>query len=138
MTKNEIAQAIKDSEVDVKPEIIEATIKQMKSNEISKSQAMKELYSMGFYINDIAKLLDVRYNFVYNVISENYDEVRTRKQNNKDSKSQMIRELTQQGLSPREIGEHFASKGIYVNSNMIYTVSRKTKKQAAAKQKQTQ
>ena len=49
----------------------------------SKSSKMKELYNGGLEIKEIATLLNVRYNFVYNVISNecrvNDIELRTNK-----------------------------------------------------------
>lgn len=39
--------------------------------EISKSKKMLELYNGGMEIGEIAKVMGVRYNFVYNVVSNN-------------------------------------------------------------------
>ena len=44
-------------------------IKKVLDSEVSKSAKMKALYNGGMEIGEIAKQLGVRYNFVYNVIS---------------------------------------------------------------------
>lgn len=44
-------------------------IKKVLEGEGTKSAKMKALYNGGVEIGEIAKLMDVRYNFVYNVIS---------------------------------------------------------------------
>lgn len=51
---------------------VTATNKQVQavlSGDTSKSQKMKDLFDMGLEIKDIAVGLGVRYNFVYNVVS---------------------------------------------------------------------
>ena len=63
---------------------------------------MVELYNQGLEIKEIAIAMDVRYNFVYNVISNhcrmNDVELRTN-QVNGSSKKVMIEELFKQGKS---------------------------------------
>ena len=88
----------------------------MKNNEIqkiinnasSKSQAMVELYNQGLEIKQIANAMDVRYNFVYNVISNhcrmNDIELRTNK-NNENSKKVMIEKLFHEGKTNVEIAK---------------------------------
>lgn len=41
----------------------------MVADGVSKSGKMKQLFDLGVEVKDIAKLLGVRYNFVYNVVS---------------------------------------------------------------------
>lgn len=55
------------------------------NGEGTKSAKMKALYNEGVEIGEIAKLMDVRYNFVYNVISnaamKNGEQVRVTRKN---------------------------------------------------------
>ena len=102
----------------------------MKNNEIqkiinnasSKSQAMVELYNQGLEIKQIANAMDVRYNFVYNVISNhcrmNDIELRTNK-NNENSKKVMIEKLFHEGKTNVEI-----AKELKTNYNYVYKITR--------------
>ena len=102
----------------------------MKNNEIqkiinnasSKSQAMVELYNQGLEIKQIANAMDVRYNFVYNVISNycrmNDIELRTNK-NNENSKKVMIEKLFKEGKTNVEI-----SKELKTNYNYVYKITK--------------
>lgn len=50
--------------------VTEAQVKKIVANEeASKSQKMKDLFDLGMTIKEIAGALEVRYNFVYNVLS---------------------------------------------------------------------
>ena len=85
----------------------------------SKSSKMIKLYNAGMEVGDIAKLMDVRYNFVYNVVSNDCrkagTEVRvTRKQG---SVKESIIELIKEGKSNTEI-----SKELSVNYNYVFKV----------------
>ena len=102
----------------------------MKNNEIqkiinnasSKSQAMVELYNQGLEIKQIANAMDVRYNFVYNVISNhcrmNDIELRTNK-NNENSKKVMIEKLFHEGKTNIEI-----AKELKTNYNYVYKITK--------------
>ena len=103
----------------------------MKQNEIqkiindttlSKSQKFIKLYNDGMEIKEIASLCNVRYNFVYNVISNhcrmNDVELRTNK-TSESSKKVMIEELFKQGKSNTEI-----SKALKTNYNYVYKVTK--------------
>ena len=102
----------------------------MKQNEIqniiknatSKSKAMIELYNEGLEIKQIAQAMDVRYNFVYNVISnhcrKNDVELRTNKENG-NSKKVKIEELFKQGKSNTEI-----AKELKTDYNYVYKVTK--------------
>ena len=102
----------------------------MKNNEIqkiinnasSKSQAMVELYNQGLEIKQIANAMDVRYNFVYNVISNycrmNDIEIRTNK-NNENSKKVMIEKLFHEGKTNVEI-----AKELKTNYNYVYKITK--------------
>ena len=89
---------------------------------VSKSKRFIELYSNGLEIKEIALLFNVRYNFVYNVISNytriNDIELRT-KQRNGESKKDKIVELFKQGLSNTEI-----SKTLKCNYQYVYKVTK--------------
>ena len=102
----------------------------MKQNEIqtiinnatSKSKAMIELYNGGLDIKQIAQAMDVRYNFVYNVISNhcrmNDIELRTNK-NNENSKKVMIEKLFHEGKTNVEI-----AKELKTNYNYVYKITK--------------
>ena len=102
----------------------------MKQNEIqkiinngtSKSKTMVELYNQGLEIKEISKIMDVRYNFVYNVISNycrmNEIELRTNK-TNENSKKVMIEKLFKKGKTNVEI-----SKELKTNYNYVYKITK--------------
>ena len=92
------------------------------NNAASKSKAMIELYNEGLEIKEIATAMDVRYNFVYNVISNfcrmNDVELRTNKTSS-SSKKVMIEELFKQGKSNTEI-----AKELKTNYNYVYKITK--------------
>ena len=102
----------------------------MKQNEIqniiknaaSKSKAMIELYNEGLEIKQIAQAMDVRYNFVYNVISNhcrmNDVELRTNK-TSESSKKVLIEQLFKEGKSNTEI-----AKELKTNYNYVYKITK--------------
>ena len=92
------------------------------NNAASKSKAMIELYNGGLEIKEIATAMDVRYNFVYNVISNhcrmNDIELRTNK-GNENSKKVMIEKLFKEGKTNVEI-----SKELKTNYNYVYKITK--------------
>lgn len=94
-------------------------IERIIKGEGSKSSKMKELYNGGLEIKEIANLLGVRYNFVYNVISNecrvNDIELRTNK--NRGGKKEEIIRLFKEGKSNSEI-----SKELKTNYQYVYKV----------------
>jgi transposase-like protein len=89
------------------------------NGEGSKSKKMLDLYNEGLQVGEIAKLMGVRYNFVYNVVSndcrKNGNEVRvTRKQGT--VKTSII-ERIDEGKTNTEI-----SKELGVNYNYVFKV----------------
>ena len=92
------------------------------NNAASKSKAMIEHYNEGLEIKEIATAMDVRYNFVYNVISNfcrmNDVELRTNKTSS-SSKKVMIEELFKQGKSNTEI-----AKELKTNYNYVYKITK--------------
>ena len=97
-------------------------IQKIINNATSKSKAMIELYNGGLEIKEIANAMNVRYNFVYNVISNycrmNEIELRTN-QVNGSSKKVMIEELFKQGKSNTEI-----AKELKTNYNYVYKITK--------------
>lgn len=94
---------------------------------LSKSKRFIELYNKGLEIKEIASLFNVRYNFVYNVISNftrlNDLELRTN-QGNGSSKKQLILELFNEGKSNTEI-----SKTLKTNYNYVYKITKEAMNQ---------
>ena len=92
------------------------------NNAASKSKAMIELYNEGLEIKEIATAMDVRYNFVYNVISNfcrmNDVELRTNK-NKENSKKVLIEQLFKEGKSNTEI-----AKELKTNYNYVYKITK--------------
>ena len=97
-------------------------IQKIINNATSKSKAMIELYNDGLEIKQIAEVMNVRYNFVYNVISNfcrmNDVELRTNK-TSESSKKVMIEELFKQGKSNTEI-----AKELKTNYNYVYKITK--------------
>ena len=98
------------------------------NNAASKSKAMIELYNEGLEIKEIATAMDVRYNFVYNVISNfcrmNDVELRTNK-NKENSKKVLIEQLFKEGKSNTEI-----AKELKTNYNYVYKITKELMAQA--------
>ena len=95
------------------------------SKVINKSQKMIQMYNEGLEIKEISTKMNVRYNFVYNVISNycrmNDVELRTNK-DNKDSKKSKIIELLQKGLTKTEV-----SKELKCNYNYVFKIEKEMK-----------
>ena len=92
------------------------------NNAASKSKAMIELYNDGLEIKQIAEVMNVRYNFVYNVISNfcrmNDVELRTNKTSESSKKAQ-IEQLFKDGKSNTEI-----AKELKTNYNYVYKITK--------------
>lgn len=90
---------------------------------ISKSQKMKDLFNAGLTVKQISELLNVRYNFVYNVIS-NYiitNDIEIIKEE-KVNKKQIIINLHLQNKSNKEI-----SIETKTNYNYVYKIIKEYK-----------
>ena len=89
----------------------------------SKSSKMKQLFQLGLEVKEIATMMEVRYNFVYNVISNQIIveglEVET---NKSESKKDLVRELFTQGKSTKEIAIELKT-----NYNYIYKLVKEIK-----------
>lgn len=83
---------------------------------LSKSAKMKALFDLGMTVKDIAVTLNVRYNFVYNVISNhvNVNGIQVERTVKTGKKEQII-ELFQAGKSNKEI-----SIELKTNYNYVY------------------
>lgn len=97
-------------------------IKTILNSETSKSKKMIALYDANLEIKEIAALLEVRYNFVYNVISNhcrmNDLELRTNISAG-NSKKQLIIDLFNSGKSNTEI-----AKELKTNYNYVYKITK--------------
>ena len=94
-------------------------INEVLAKESSKSSKMLALYNGGLEIGEIAKLMGTRYNFVYNVVSNDCrkagTEVRVSKKNG-TVKAGIVERL-EQGKSNTEI-----SRELQINYNYVFKV----------------
>ena len=90
-------------------------IKKVIGKDASKSKKMVELYDGGVEIKQIAELMGVRYNFVYNVVSDHCRKsdvvLRTNKGTNKKD---VIRQLINDGKTNVEISTELKCSYNYV------------------------
>lgn len=96
-----------------------AAVKKIVGNEeMSKSAKMKELFMGGMEIKAIAEALGVRYNFVYNVVSNmvTVEGIAVVKERKAGKKEDIIR-LHQEGKTNKEISAELKS-----NYNYVYNV----------------
>ena len=97
----------------------QAMVRKIVEGDGSKSSKMIKLYNGGVEIGEIAKLMGVRYNFVYNVVSNECrkagTEVRVAKKNGEVKQS--IIALIDQGKTNTEI-----SRELSVNYNYVFKV----------------
>lgn len=95
---------------------------------LSKSKKFILLYNENLEIKEISSLFNVRYNFVYNVISNycrmNDIELRTNTSSG-SSKKQLIIEMFNSGKSNTEI-----SKELKTNYNYVYKITKEIVKQS--------
>lgn len=104
----------------------EAQIKAVVDNEaFSKSQKMKDLFQLGLDVKDIAALMQVRYNFVYNVVSNfcTMNGIQVDKEAKEGKKDQII-ELFLAGKSNKDI-----AITLKTNYNYVFNVIKAYKKQ---------
>lgn len=100
---------------------LEKAIKVVKDNEtLSKSGKMKELFHLGLDVKEIAGIMEVRYNFVYNVVSNMIIVDGVEVENNKTaSKKDAVWELLDQGKTTKEIAVELKT-----NYNYIYKLKK--------------
>lgn len=112
--------------------LTDETIKQVIKKDVSKSKRIIELFDGGLTVKEISVLLDIRYNFSYNVI-QNYivqNDIEVSKEQGSSKKQQII-ELFKGGTG-RSVKE--ISKELKTPINYVYKVineERSSKKQAA-------
>lgn len=95
----------------------------LKNEGISKSSKIKTLFESGLGIKEIAELLNIRYNFAYNVIS-NYiitNEVEIIKEE-KVNKKQIVINMYLEGKSNKEIAVELKT-----NYNYVYKIVKEYK-----------
>lgn len=119
------------TDVVVNEQELEAKVTEIFEGEGSKSSKMKKMFDLGLDVKVIAEIMDVRYNFVYNVISNyvNIEDIpvsRTAGESKKDA----IIQLFLDGKSNKEI-----AKQLKLNYNYIYKVIREFGEQSAASAK---
>lgn len=112
---------------DVAVKVTKKALDEVLKAETSKSQKMKDLFDMGFEVKEIATMLEVRYNFVYNVISNycnmNGIQIESTK---KEGKKEQIIELHKAGMSNKEI-----SIELKTNYNYVFNVLKAYKAEQA-------
>ena len=103
-------------EMEVKPIKTEDSIQVIAQNpELSKSAKMKAMYDLGMGIKDIANTLQVRYNFVYNVISNYCITQGTEMVHKKtESKKDVIMKMFDAGKTVKEIAVELKTNYQYV------------------------
>lgn len=104
--------------------VSKTTVTKIVNNEaLSKSARMKELFNLGLEVKEIATLMGVRYNFVYNVVS-NYclTEGLQLETTKKESKKDDIIRLYLEGKSNKEI-----SIELKTNYNYVFNTLKKYK-----------
>lgn len=102
-------------------------VQKVVASEGSKSSKVKELFDMGLEVKDIASLLDIRYNFAYNVISNyiNLNDIQVISERAKGGKKDDVVQLAAQGLKPKEI-----AKQLKTNINYVYKILKTTNVEA--------
>lgn len=100
----------------------------MGAENMSKSGKMKELFNLGLEVKDIATMMGVRYNFVYNVVSNMVivDGVQV-ESNRKESKKDKVWELLDQGKTVKEVAVELKT-----NYNYIYKLKKEWEAKAVA------
>lgn len=90
---------------------------------VSKSSKMKELFNLGLDVKEIAEVMGVRYNFVYNVVSNMVIVEGIQVETNKrESKKDKIMDLLDAGKTVKEIAVELKT-----NYNYVYKVSKEWK-----------
>lgn len=86
------------------------------NDQLSKSGKMKGLFNLGLEVKEIASLLGVRYNFVYNVVSNLVivEGLQT-ETSMKDSKKDVVWGLLDQGKTVKEIAVDLKTSYNYVH-----------------------
>lgn len=93
--------------------------KVLQDSTVSKSKKILFLFESGYSVKQVSEELGIRYNFAYNVISNqvNVGNIETVKPEKKESKKQLIVEQFKQGHSLKEI-----SVNLRTNYNYVFNV----------------
>jgi DNA invertase Pin-like site-specific DNA recombinase len=110
----------------------EQVTKLVANAEVSKSQKIRDLFTGGFETKEIAEMVGVRYNFVYNVLQNhvimNDIQVETVK---RDSKRDDIVKLINEGKSLADV-----SRATKTNYNYIWKISKELKAEQETKKEE--
>ena len=113
--------------VEIKGTMTEEQIKEVVSSEISKSAKIKTLFEHGLEVKEISKLLDIRYNFAYNVIQNhvivNDIAIDTEK---KATRKDEVFALFDEGKSLTEV-----SRELKMNYNYVWKLRKEWEREAA-------
>lgn len=92
-------------------------VKKIVESDVSKSAKMKALFEGGMELKAIATTLDVRYNFVYNVLSNhiNINGIEVEKKAAGAGKKDAIIQLHQEGKTNKEISVDLKTNYNYVH-----------------------
>lgn len=108
--------------------VSKGAIEKVVASEASKSSKMKALFDLGMPVKEIAAVLQVRYNFVYNVVS-NYiiqNDIPT-VTNKKPAKKEQIVAMHKEGATVKQIAIE-----LKVNTNYVYNTLKALKEQTAS------
>lgn len=114
--------------VEIKGTLSEEQVKEVVNAELSKSAKVKVLFEHGFEVKEIANLLNIRYNFAYNVIQNyvvvNSIPVETAK---KETKKDAVYGLFDEGKTLGEV-----SKELKMNYNYVWKLHKEWERAVAA------
>lgn len=102
------------------------------NSESSKSQKMRDLFELGLDVKEIANHLEVRYNFVYNIISryileQRIDDSKIEKNSNKGSEfKESVRKLLEEN---KDIKVSEVSKILSKNYNYCWKIMKELKEE---------
>ena len=85
------------------------------NQDLTKSDKMRQLYDLGLDLAEIAEIVQVRYQFVWNVIDDHTDG-NIRESKPKKTKSDEFRKLFDEGKTCAEIAKITNSNNNFVNS----------------------
>lgn len=114
--------------------LTEDQVKAVVNGEGSKSSKVKVLFEHGFEVKEIANLLNIRYNFAYNVI-QNYVVVNSIpvETNKKATKKDAVYALFDQGKSLGDV-----SKELKMNYNYVWKIHKEWERAVAAEVEQAE
>lgn len=116
-------------EVELDQKVVDKEVKRILGDEkASKSGKMKELFGLGLDIKEIAVLMNVRYNFVYNVIQNLVIVEGVQIESNKQSsKKDAVWKMLDEGKTTKEI-----AVDLRTNYNYIYKLKKEWEAEVVA------